>query len=111
MLHSVRFLGIWRLQRIHRVLYIIKEALLRTLGAAQPYIRVGGGGWVGGGSLFQLLGIVSKNNQSAPPPPWAAPIMIRRCVVVKCLLLCVQASCSPPGCLTRAAPQLPDPNH
>ena len=31
----------------------------------------GVGGWVGGGSHFELLGLVSKNNLSAPPP-WQA---------------------------------------
>ena len=68
MLHSASVCGIWWLQHIHRVYNSSNNAISSALRAAQAYIRGVGGGWVGGGSLFELLGLVSKNNLS--PPPW-----------------------------------------
>ena len=68
MLHSVHFCGIWWLQHIHEVYNSSKDAISSALRAAQAYIRGLGGGWVGGGSWFEPLGLVSKINLSTPPP-------------------------------------------
>jgi hypothetical protein len=67
MLHLATFCGIWRLQHTHRVSNSSNDAISSALRASQAYISGVGCSWVGGGFLFEVLGLVSKNNLSAPP--------------------------------------------